>query len=347
MDISNILSTNSPYPSIILSASLIILILIIHLFKKQIINYAKIKTKLNTSNLSKLETPIILMGAVIAVQITATKIVTLYTTVGQEITLLINTLLIILITYILATTSKIILHKWNQDLAKIRKDNAHEEIIPLAKSIINIILSIVAIFIILNIWGVEVAGLLASVGIIGIILSFAFKDTLANIFGGIALIMDNSFKKGDLIELNDGEIGYIEEINLRSTRIKNFDAQEVLIPNGIMANMKIKNYAHPSETLRIKIDVAIAYGSDVVKFKKVINKLLDKEKILLKFPKHKIFFEKLADYSLNFKITFFIKNYHDFYSIKSDMTEKIYAELRKNNIKIPFPTRTLYMEKTK
>lgn len=328
---------------IILTLSLMILIIIVHLFKKQLLKFTKKKTHLNPERLGKLEAPIVLIGIILAIEIIITKVINTYTPIDLEISSLSNTILIILITYIFMILAGIILEKWNANMSKGRKDNAHEEMLPLTKSITNIILIVVAIFLILDTWGVEIGGLLASVGVVGIILSFAFKDTLANIFGGIALIMDDSFTKGDLVELDNGEVGYILEINLRSTRIKNFDDQEVLVPNGLMANMTIKNYAHPTKTMRIKIKVAVEYGTDVKKLKKVIFDLIEQQEIILKYPKPMIFFEQMGEYSLDFKVTFFVKNYNHIYKVKSDMTEKIYKELQKQNIKIPFPTRTLHM----
>lgn len=340
---TNLAGQNTNIPGIITALVLILIIILIHFFKRRILKYAKKKIHISPKRLTKLEVPLVLIGIVISIDIIVSKIINTYTPLNLEITNLTNTLLILLVTYILMVISGIILERWNDTMSNGKKEKAHEEMLPLTKSVTNIILIIAAIFLVLDTWGVEIGGLLASVGVVGIILSFAFKDTLANIFGGIALSMDNSFSKGDLIELDDGEVGYIIEINLRSTRMKNFDDQEILVPNGRMANMTIKNYAHPTKTMRIKINVAVAYGSNITKFKKVVMKLLESQAVILKYPKPTIFFLEMGDYSLNFKIAFFVKNYNNLYKVRSDMTEKIYKELKKNKIKIPFPTRTLYM----
>ena len=342
--VSNLFAWDTGYISIIVAGSLIVIIILLHLFRKHILKKISKRTHFNRNELSHLETPLILIASVLALEIVVTKIINVYLNVDIQILNITRTLLIIFLTYLLTIVASIILDKWSKRVKHSAREATHEEILPLAKSATNIILVLAATLMILETWGVQIGGLVASLGIAGLILSFAFKDTLANIFGGISMMMDNSFSKGDLIELLDGEVGYVMEINLRSTKIKNFDSQEVLVPNGLLANSKIKNYAKPSRVTRIKIAASIAYGSDVDKFKKIINELVAKQKYVLRYPKQDILFLKMSDYSLDFSILFFINNFNNLYSIKSEMTEKIYKELGKNNITIPFPTRTIYAE---
>ena len=99
---------------------------------------------------------------------------------------------------------------------------------------------ILALLFIMNRWGIEIGPLLASLGIAGIAIGFAVKDSLANIFGGIQLIVDKTFKVGDKVELSDGTVGVIQDISLRSTRIRTYDNELIIIPNGKMANEAIK-----------------------------------------------------------------------------------------------------------
>ena len=85
--------------------------------------------------------------------------------------------------------------------------------------------------------------MLASLGIAGLALSLALRDTLANVFGGIALIMDKNFKVGDTVKLESGESGKVLDIGLRSTKIRTWDNEVIIMPNGLLANAKTINYA--------------------------------------------------------------------------------------------------------
>lgn len=327
--------------SIIILTLILITIVIIEIFRKRIYSFFKKKTNVSKLKLMKLEFPVIMLLVVLGAQIIIDKLLSQFSldaTIGRTTT----TILIILLTYTLMIIASFIIEAWSSHLHRVRRDDTHEEIVPLTKSITNIILSLIALVFILQTWNVAVGALLASLGVAGIVLGFAFKDTLTNIFGGLLLMIDDSFRKGDLVELPDGEIGYIEETNLRSTKLKNFDNEEVLIPNGTLVNMKIKNYAHPSKSIRIRIHVSIAYGSNIDKAESVIMDVITKKKESLRYPKPTILFEEMADYSLNLKVMFYIKDYHELFQVKSDTTKEIYNALRKNNIPIPFPTRTLY-----
>jgi len=320
---------------------ILVTIVILEIFRKRIYTFFKKKTSISKLNLVKLEFPAIMLLVVLGGQIIIDKLLKDYSA-GAAIGKTTTTILIIVITYILMIVGGFIIDAWSSHLHRVRRDDSHEEIIPLTKSITNIILSLIAVIFILQTWEVAVGALLASLGVAGLILGFAFKDTLTNIFGGLLLIIDDSFRKGDLIELPDGEIGYVEETNLRSTKLKNFDNEEVLIPNGSLVNMKIKNYAHPSKSIRIRITVSIAYGSDVDKAESVIMNVINKKKETLRYPKPILFFEKMGDYALELKVMFYIKDYHELFQVKSDSTKEIYSALRKSNITIPFPSRTLY-----
>ncbi len=243
------------------------------------------------------------------------------------------------------TISSLIIDSWSNHIHKIRRDDTHEEIIPLAKSITNIILSLIALVFILQTWDVAVGALLASLGVAGLILGFAFKDTLTNIFGGLLLILDNSFRKGDLIELPDGEIGYVEETNLRSTKMKNFDNEEVIIPNGVLVNLKIKNYAHPSRAIRIRIPVPIDYNSDIQAAEALVFDILSKKREVLRYPKPAILLDRIGEYALELRVLFYIKDYHELFQVKSDVTKEIFSTFKKKGIKVPYPSRTIHIDK--
>lgn len=303
------------------------------------------KAELEKKRLLRLEAPIIIIVILLVLQFILGSILSNDAITSKSVTGITNTIMVWAFTYVLTVLGGIIIDNWSDHVSKARMDARHEEIVPLVKSITNIILTLAALFVTLHLWGVQIGGLLASIGVVGIILSFAFKDTLSNIFGGLSLIMDNSFKKGDLLELDDGEFGFVMETNLRSTKLKGFDNKELVIPNGMLANMKIKNYALPNSVIRIKVQVGVAYGTKVEEFEKIMYELMNSNKNILKYPKPQIMLEKLSDFSLEFSLLFFISDFHNMLSIKSQVTKDVYATLGKNGIKIPFPTRTVYMKK--
>mgnify|MGYP005836566689 CR=1 FL=1 len=343
VEIFKVLSKNNIFVgSLIISFMVVTMIILIYYARKKLYKKMKHKKGLTSEFLMKFETPIILFTIVLSAEVVLAKMLNDYVGISITIQRINTTLIIIAITYTLMLFVDLMLQRWSNNLDIVRRNKAHQEVLPLLKSIKNILMTIIATLLILQAWGVRIGAIATSIGVAGVILGFVYKDTLANIFNGISLIMDDSFQKGDLIELNDGEIGYVEEINLRSTKLRNFGAEEVIIPNSMLANMKIKNFAHPTKAIRLRIEFSVALDSDPDKVTELIFKLIKSSHDVLKYPKPKIFFQKIGEYYLNFAVLFFIPDYNKMYVIKSEMTKKIYKELIKNKINMPSQQRIIY-----
>jgi len=221
-----------------------------------------------------------------------------------------------------------------------------QELIIISRKILNFIIFILLLIFILNLWGIKVTALVASLGIAGFIIGFALQDIFANVFGGVALIADKSFKIGDFIKLETGEVGEVIDIGLRSTRIKSFDeGNEIIIPNNSLVTTKITNYGRPAINLKMTIKIGIAYGSDVKKAKQILLACVKKTEGILEYPPPRVYFMEMADFSLNFRVIFWVRNYKDRFDIQDKIISTAYEELQAQGIKIPFPTRTIHIEK--
>jgi MscS family membrane protein len=338
-----IISNKYAYAIIVLVISLVLAKALLFIFETIVAQISKKKKKFDKRTILKIENPLAFIIILIGIQLAIKRI--LFS--DEFYSDIITTLIIIVITYVLTKIAAILLDVWGHNMTKKKGYEFHDEVLPLSKSVTKIIFFLIALIVILQLWGVQVGAMLASLGVAGVILGFAFKDTLTNIFGGISLIVDNSFRRGDVVQLEAGEMGEVMEINLRSTKIKNFDNELVIIPNGQLANTKIVNYAQPTPTMRILIPISVAYGNDPDNVKEVLLGALQGRDDILKYPKRTIRFEKMADYSLNFSVIFYIKNYKEMFNIRNDITTQIYKDLYRHNIEIPFPARTIFKGKTK
>lgn len=221
-----------------------------------------------------------------------------------------------------------------------------QELIIISRKILNFVVFILLLIFILDVWGIKVTALVASLGIAGFIIGFALQDIFANVFGGVALIADKSFKIGDFIKLETGEIGEVIDIGLRSTRIKSFDeGNEIIIPNNSLVTTKITNYGRPAINLKMTIKIGIAYGSDIKKAKQVFLACVKRIEGILGDPPPRVYFVEMADFSLNFRIVFWVRNFKDRFDVQDKIISAAYEELQAQGIKIPFPTRTIHIEK--
>jgi len=233
-----------------------------------------------------------------------------------------------------------------RDLAKKTDSAMDDEIIPIFHKAAVIVTWAFGLVIILGSWGLDIAPFLAGLGIAGLAVSFALQTTLSNIIAGVALIMDKTFRVGDKVQLESGELGTIHEISLRSTRLRTYDNEVVIIPNDTLAKGRIKNYTQPDLKVRVVVPFGVEYGNKPEKIIKLVESAVKKDmKGLLKEPAPDVVFTEMADFSINFQLRFWVANYGDAYGKKLEATDLIYNTLGKSKVEIPFPTRTIYMKK--
>ncbi len=214
------------------------------------------------------------------------------------------------------------------------------------KRLAQIVAILIVVTVTLDVWGVKVGGLLAGLGIAGIAVGLALQDSLSNIFGGISLILDDVYREDELIEIENGTIGTVYAIGYRSTKLRTINEEIVNVPNGKLSQMNVKNLSRPGSEYRLSIDVGVAYGSDPEYVKQVILDELAKIPGVLDFPEPAVLFMNMGDYSLKFLVLAYIQNA----TLRNIMTDKIltalYTAFATFDIKIPFPTTTVYLDKT-
>ncbi|MBW2983411.1 mechanosensitive ion channel family protein [Candidatus Woesearchaeota archaeon] len=296
---------------------------------------------INHRLLNVIETPLVVVIILVGFELAIRKVIIEH----EGFTNLIETGAIIILTYALIRIGNIILGFWSQRMTKAKGQEFHSEVLPLMKSVISIVLSILGVILLLQVWQIEIKNLVTSLGVVGVVLGIAFQQTLINIFGGISLIMDNSFHQGDLIQLEDGEMGEVMEINLRSTKLKNFDAESIIVPNGQLANKKLINLAQPTPTVRVKIPVSVAYGSDPTKVKKILHDSLRHHPDILTMPRRRARFVGFGESSIDFELFFFINQYKRIWDVRDEVLTQVYKDLYANGIEIPFPIRTIVQAK--
>ena len=231
---------------------------------------------------------------------------------------------------------------WLKEWASKTESTADDRLIPLVAKILKVVTIILGIFFIFDTWNINLSPLLATVGVAGIAIGFAVRDSLANILGGIQLVLDKTFKVGDKVELESGEMGVILDIGIRSTKLKTYDSEVIYIPNGSLANTKIKNFTVPDLTVRVNVNFGVEYGSDPEKVRSVVLDAVKKIDTVIERPAPVVQFLNMADSSLDFVARVWVQNYTDAYSTKLKVTDEIYNALNKANIGIPFPTHTVF-----
>jgi len=259
---------------------------------------------------------------------------------------LIDSILIFIICILMIRIINDFSQHWLTEWAYKTKSTADDRLIPIVVKIIKVVVIVMAVIFVFDAWKIDISPLLATAGIAGIAVSLAVKDSLNNIIGGIQLVLDKTFKVGDKVQLESGEMGVILDIGLRSTKLKTYDNEMIYIPNGYLANAKIKNYTMPDLSIRVNVNFGVEYGSDTEKVRKVVLNAVKSIDSVLEEPAPQVQFLKMSDFSLDFIARAWVKNYGEAYSTKLRMTDEIYSALNKANIGIPFPTQTILTKPT-
>jgi MscS family membrane protein len=323
----------------------IVMQILLFVFEKVFLKLAlKTKTKVDDYIVERTRLPLAFLIMVIGARF-ATEALEFSELINLNIGRVFSSIILIIIAHVIIVILDILVDNWGRNLVSKSKSKIDDDLLILFHRIIKTIFYLLALLYVLSIWGIQIAPLLASLGVAGIAVAFALQSTLGNIFGGVALIMDKTIRSGDIVKLEDGSLGTVIKISLRSTKIRTFDNEVMTIPNGKFANSKITNWYMPNRKVRINIKFGVVYGSDPDKAKKVVMDVIKKEKKAIKDPEPYILFTEMADFSLNFVARFWIKDISDKLSAKDRVTTGIYKALNKNKIGIPFPTRTIYMKK--
>lgn len=197
-------------------------------------------------------------------------------------------------------------------------------------------LYVLLIFIILTLFGVTTASVVAVLGSAGLTLGLALQGSLSNFAGGVMILLMKPFKVGDyVIEDTNKNEGTVEEISLFYTRLKTVDNKSIVIPNGTLANNSMTNVT-AAEKRRLDLTVGISYQADIRQAKEVLNQVILNEPACLLEEETKVFVSELADSCVIMGIRIWVKT-EDYWDAKWRMNENIKYALDENEIEIPYP----------
>ena len=304
----------------------------------------KTKTELDDIIIKKSSVPITIILFFLSLRLALNEL-TFAENIAGILYKFIHSVISIMFGYLIYIFVDIIVFELWKKFSRKAKIGVGESLGNIIHSILKVVLVVLIGLYILNLWGVNVGPLLAGLGIAGLAIALALQPALANIFSGGSIILDKSVRVGDLVIIGDTTRGTIVKVGLRSTRIKTFDNELVIIPNTLLANSKIQNIVLPEPKVRVVAPFSVAYGSDISKVKKIVMKEIKSVKHICKDPEPFVRFLEMANSSLNFKAYFHVESYENRYAAMDEANTKIYNALNKNKIIIPFPQMDVHLKK--
>lgn len=218
-------------------------------------------------------------------------------------------------------------------------------LISLFRSIAISLAVIIFLLLVLENFGVNISAIIASLGIGGAALAFASQDTIANFFGSVAIIIDRPFIVGDEVIIANWH-GFIEEIGLRSTKLRTFHSELISIPNSTLANAHIRN--NSARTIRrVEFSVGLVYSTTKEQLQSAVEAIETALKNTENVEVVIVRFDEFADSSLNISIIYLCKitDYAEFMRIKELANYNVMDAVRNLGLSMAFPSRSLYIEK--
>ncbi len=284
-----------------------------------------------------------------------------------------NMMYTFLITFVIYTTvntiASIKLKEMNTSEKRVKN-----EVINVGIRLLNFLIWIIGALVLLHLQGLELTAVISGLGIGGLAVALAAKDSLANFFGTLSILFSDVFSQGDWISV-DGKEGTVVEIGLRVTKIRAFDNSLIAIPNALLANKDVKNWNKRSLGRRIKMHLGVKYDSkreDIQKAISEIYEMLDKhpgiatvntkfdykdESKRARVVRSKddlegvkrtllVYLDEFSSSSINILVYCFSKsvNWAEWLEVKQDVMFKMMEILEKNNLEFAFPSMSLYNE---
>jgi small-conductance mechanosensitive channel len=209
---------------------------------------------------------------------------------------------------------------------------------------------IIGLLITLDSLNISISPLLTTLGIGGLAVALAFKDTLANFFAGFYILADQPIRAGDYIKLEGGPEGYVQEIGWRSTRIRTLPNNIVVIPNSKVSESTITNYFLPERRMSLVLNIGVSYGSNSRRVEEILveeatRAATEVQGLLADPPPVVRFIPGFGESSLDFSLICHVREFGDQYPVQHELRHRILERFKKEGIEIPFPQRTVHLRK--
>jgi len=218
----------------------------------------------------------------------------------------------------------------------VKKSHLDETTYSFVETTVNYTILTIGVLSALNAIGINTAAILTSLGIVGVTIGFAARDSLSNLISGIIIFLDRPFVIGDLVEIDD-KYGRVSEITLRSTRVVTSDGRMLAVPNTEIINKTVASYTN-FPNLRLDIPVTIAVTEDIERARQTLLNLVDEDLEYLKSPAPRVVVQQLNDYNVAIELQAWLIDERQHVEKRSELREKVFNAFNKAGIEMPFET---------
>jgi small-conductance mechanosensitive channel len=219
----------------------------------------------------------------------------------------------------------------------------------LTKNLAQIATASIGVAILLRHLGISVTPLVTALGVGGLAVALALKDTLGNLFGGFYVTVAGQVRLGDYIKLNTGEEGYVVDISWRSTTLRTMNNSMVIVPNSKLAQAIVTNYNLPDKRMGISVQVGVSYDADPDQVERILIEVARQTASEVagfapdSTPSARLI-PGFGDSALQFQLNVTIDEFAQQFVVQHELRKRILKRFREDKIEMPYPSRTLYLK---
>jgi small-conductance mechanosensitive channel len=325
-------------------ASSVLVAFFIGLLLSHLVNYGlgklTVKTQYGNTFIRKIRMPIRVVSIAIGVQIGLQRLPFLDVFVKQWINRVFMAIYLIMGTVAVWYFLDVIV-EWYRSEIEPQGSSARQmdTLLILLQRAARVLLVTISLIMLLSLYNINVNALIAALGVGGLALSLAAQDSLANIISGVMIMIDQPFRVGDRIEIQNLDTwGDVVDIGLRSTRIRTLDNRMVIVPNISISSSQIVNYTYPDPQYRIQIELTIGYKEDIEKVRQIIIGTMRQVDGVLDDKPVDVLYHRMGKSGMIFRVRWWIASYRDTYRVFDRVNTALQKALDDARVSMPFDT---------
>ncbi|MBF6181004.1 mechanosensitive ion channel family protein [Nocardia otitidiscaviarum] len=228
----------------------------------------------------------------------------------------------------------------------IRRISGISGSVSLFATITRVLIYAVGALITLDSVGIRVTPLLGALGVGALAIALALEGTLANLFAGVHILASRTVQPGDFVRLDTGEVGWITDVNWRTTSIREIPGNVVIVPNRKFADAILTNFNHPAQDMAIAVEVSTSYDSDLDQVERVTlevaRQVMCELDVGVPDAEPRVRFHTFGDSGIGFRVVLRTRQYEDQYLLVSEFIKALHRRFRMEGIVIPYPIRVLH-----
>lgn len=303
---------------------------------------AKTKTRLDDIVIDMIDEPMVL-ALTFAGAWYGLKRLELPETADLWVDRMVQALIVLAVTWLIARLLDSMYREYLEPLTAKTETDLDDQVLPILRKGTKLGVWSLGVIVALNNAGYEIGAVLAGVGIGGLALAMAARDTVSNVFGGVTIFTDRPFGLNDRVRVG-GFDGVVEEVGIRSTRIRTLAGPVVTIPNSTFSDSPVENVSlEPSR--KVSVTLGLTYDTTPEQMEEAMSTLRGiaeahpdlEEKVLVSFS-------AFGDFSMNLLFIYYIKQGADILQVQTDVNMAILKEFNARGLELAFPTQTIYTQ---